>query len=77
MDYSVAVLDGILDELFAVDLARVPAKAYFVLEAIEWHAVDSCASAFYHAARGAVREILGRDDYFKWNVEILVPHEKN
>jgi hypothetical protein len=62
-DYSVAVLDGILDELFAVDLGHVPALVEFRLEEIEWHDVDSSAVAFYHAARGAVREILGRDVY--------------
>jgi hypothetical protein len=60
-DYSVAVLDGILDELYGVDLGYVAARARFTLEKIEWHAVDSCAVAFYHAARGAAREILGRD----------------
>jgi hypothetical protein len=62
-DYNVAVLDGILDELFATDLGHVPALVKFTLEKIEWHHVDSCAVAFYHAARGAVREILGRDQY--------------
>src|SRR4051794_33547045 len=62
-DYSLAVLDGILDELFAVDLGHVPARVQFTLEKIEWHDVDSSAAAFYHAARGAVREILGRDQY--------------
>jgi hypothetical protein len=62
-DYTMAVLDGILDELFAVDLGHVPARVQFTLERIEWHDVDSCAVAFYHAARGAVREILGRDQY--------------
>ena len=62
-DYSLAVLDGILDELFAVDLGHVPARVQFTLEKIEWHDVDSSAVAFYHAARGAVREILGRDQY--------------
>jgi hypothetical protein len=62
-DYTMAVLDGILDELFAVDLGHVPARVKFTLERIEWHDVDSSAVAFYHAARGAVREILGRDQY--------------
>jgi hypothetical protein len=62
-DYTVAVLDGILDELFAVDLGHVAANAHFTLEKIEWHEVDSCAVAFYHAARGAAREILGLDRY--------------
>ena len=62
-DYTIAVLDGILDELFAVDLGHVPARVKFTLERIEWHDVDSCAVAFYRAARGAVREILGRDQY--------------
>jgi hypothetical protein len=62
-DYTLAVLDGILDELFAVDLGHVPARVQFTLEKIEWHDVDSSAVAFYHAARGAVREILGRDQY--------------
>jgi hypothetical protein len=62
-DYTVAVLDGILDELFAVDLGQVPAQVQFTLEKIEWHDVDSCAVAFYHAARGATREILGRDQF--------------
>ena len=62
-DYTLAVLDGILDELLAVDLGPIPARVQFTLEKIEWHDVDSCAVAFYHAARGAVREILGRDEY--------------
>jgi hypothetical protein len=62
-DYTIAVLDGILDELFAADLGHVAGKVHFTLEKIEWHDVDSCAVAFYHAARGAVREILGRDQY--------------
>jgi|SRR5579884_1217857 len=60
-DYTIAVLDGILDELFAIDLGHVAAQVHFTLERIEWHDVDSCAIAFYHAARGAVRQILGRD----------------
>jgi hypothetical protein len=62
-DYTTAVLDGILDELLAADLGHVAAKVHFTLEKIEWHDVDSCAVAFYHAACGAVREILGRDKY--------------
>lgn len=62
-DYTTTVLDGILDELFATGLGHVAAKVHFTLEKIEWHDVDSCAVAFYHAARGAVREILGRDKY--------------
>lgn len=62
-DYTEAVLDGILDELFAVDLGHVPARIHFTLEKIEWHDVDSSAVAFYYAARGAVREILGRDQH--------------
>jgi hypothetical protein len=62
-DWTSAVLDGILDELFATDLGRVAAKVHFTLEQVECHAVDSCAAAFYHAARGAVRDILGRDRY--------------
>ena len=60
-DHTVAVLDGILDEVFATDLGHVAAKVGFILEKIEYHEVDSCNVAFYHAARGAVREILGRD----------------
>lgn len=62
-DYTVAVLDGILDELFAMGIGHVPARVQFTLEKIEWHDVDSCGVAFYHAARGAVREILGCDQY--------------
>lgn len=62
-DYTTAVLDGILDELFAADLGHVAANVRLTLEKIEWHDVDSCAVAFYHAARGAVREIVGRDKY--------------
>jgi hypothetical protein len=62
-DCTDAVLEGILDELFAVDFSHVTALVQFTLEKIEWHEVDSCASAFYYAARGAVREILGRDRY--------------
>jgi hypothetical protein len=62
-DYTVAVLDGILDELFATELGYIPALVKFTLEKIEWHDVDSSAVAFYHAARGAVREILDRDVY--------------
>ena len=62
-DYTLAVLEGILDELFATALGHVPALVKFTLEMIEWHDVDSSAVAFYHAARGAVREILGRDQY--------------
>jgi hypothetical protein len=62
-DYTLAVLDGILDELFAVDLGHVPARVQFTLEKIEWHDVDSSAAAFYHAARGAVRGILGSDQF--------------
>ncbi|MBI2809152.1 MAG: hypothetical protein HYX68_29570 [Planctomycetes bacterium] len=72
-DYSTAVLDGILDELFASNLGHVVAKVHFTLEAIEWHEVDSCAVAFYHAARGAVREILGLDTYKDHNVELPYP----
>lgn len=67
-DYTTAVLDGILDEVFAVDLGHVAARVQFTLEKIEWHDVDSCATAFYHAARGAVREILGRD-HFHSNID--------
>jgi hypothetical protein len=62
-DYTSAVLDGILDELFATGLGHVLAKVHFTLEKIEWHDVDSCAVAFYYAARGAVREVLGADKY--------------
>ena len=62
-DYTTAVLDGILDELFATDVGHVVANVRFTLEKIEWHDVDSCAVAFYHAARGAVRELLGRGSY--------------
>ncbi len=58
-NYDNAVLDGILDELYATGLGKVVAKVEFTLEAIEWHEVDSSAFAFYHAARGAVKEILG------------------
>src|SRR5690242_14973864 len=47
-DYTVAVLDGILDELFAADVGHVPARVQFTLEKIEWDDVDSCAVAFYH-----------------------------
>jgi len=71
MDYSTAVLDGILDEIFASGLGHVVANVKFTLEEIEWHDVDSCAVAFYHAARGAVREILGLDSYKNNNVELL------
>jgi hypothetical protein len=67
-DYTAAVLDGILDELFAADLGHVAGKVHFTLEKIEWHDVDSSAVAFYHAARGAVREILGRD-WFSDNID--------
>jgi hypothetical protein len=63
-----AILDGILDELFARDLGHIIAKIAFILESIEFHGVDSSATAFYHAARGAVREILGLDR-FPTNVE--------
>ena len=63
MNHTTAVLDGILDELFATGLGRVPANIHFTLMAIEWHDVDSCANAFYHAARQAVREILGLETY--------------
>ena len=69
-DYTTDVLDGILDELFAADLGPVAAKVHFTLEKIEWHDVDSCPIAFYYAARGAVRDILGRDKYpgnIAWN----------
>jgi hypothetical protein len=71
-DYTVAVLDGILDELFAVDLGQVAARVQFTLEKIEWHDVDSSAVAFYHAARGAVREILG-SDRFLGNIDYRLP----
>jgi hypothetical protein len=60
-DYTTAVLDGILDELFATDLGHIPARVKITLERIEWHDADSCAVAFYNAARGAMRDILGRD----------------
>src|SRR5437660_1543612 len=46
MDYSIAVLDGILDELFTSGIGHVVDKVHFTLEAIEWHDVDSCATAF-------------------------------
>lgn len=59
--YTQAVLDGILDEIYAVDLGPVPSRIAFTLERIEWHDIDSCRHAFYRAARGAVRDILGRD----------------
>jgi hypothetical protein len=62
-DYTMAVLDGILDDLFAVNLGPVAARVQFTLERIEWHDVDSCAVAFYHAGRGAVREILGSNQF--------------
>lgn len=62
-DYTIAVLDGILDELLANDLGGVIAGIHFILESIEWHDVDSCEIAYYRAARGAVRDILGRDRY--------------
>ena len=52
-DYSVAVLDGMLDELFAADLGHGVAKVEFTLEEIEWHDIDSCAVAFYFAARSS------------------------
>jgi hypothetical protein len=75
-DCSTAVLDGILDELFASNLGHVVAKIHFNLEAIEWHDVDSCAVAYYHAARGAVREILGLDNYNEYNVELPSPRRE-
>jgi hypothetical protein len=62
-DYTNAILDGILDELFATEPGPVAGKIHSTLEKIEWHDVDSSAVAFYHAARGAVREILGRDRF--------------
>jgi hypothetical protein len=62
-DYTEAVLEAILDELYAVELGHVPARIRLTLQEIEWHDVDSSPVAFYHAARGAVREILGRDQY--------------
>jgi hypothetical protein len=68
-DYTSAVLDGILDELFATGLGHIVAKVHFTLEGVELHAVDSCAVAFYHAARGAVREILARDQFHN-NIEL-------
>jgi hypothetical protein len=64
-----AVLDGILDELFTTGLGHIVARIDFVLESIEFHEVDSCAAAFYHASREAVREILGLDQFpsnVKW-----------
>jgi hypothetical protein len=72
-DYTHAVLDGILDELYASGLGHIVAKVHFTLEAIEWHDVDSCAIAFYHAARGAAREILGLDSFNDYNVELPSP----
>ena len=62
-DYTNAILDGILDELFATEPGPVAGKIHSTLEKIEWHDVDSSEVAFYHAARGAVREILGRDRF--------------
>src|SRR5438874_12335239 len=53
-DYTTAVLDGILDELFASGVGHVVANVHFVLEAIEFHPVDSCDAAYYLAARGSV-----------------------
>src|SRR5260370_24049558 len=49
-DYTFAVLDGILDELFATGIGHGVGTVRFTLESIEWHDVDSCATAFYHAA---------------------------
>jgi hypothetical protein len=60
---TLTVLDGVLDKLLALNLGPVPARVQFTLEKIECHDVDSSAVAFYHAARGAVRESLGRDQY--------------
>lgn len=62
-DYTLAVLDGILDELFATGIGHIVAKIDFLLESIEFHEVDTCAAAFYLAARGAVREIHGLDRF--------------
>src|SRR5262245_42261745 len=53
-----AVLDGILDELLCSDVGRVVINVRFTLHEIELHAVYSSYSAFYSAAREAVKKIL-------------------
>lgn len=54
-----SVLDGILDELFSQDISFVVTRLRIVLSSIQWHDVDSSQVAFYHAARGAMRQALG------------------
>ncbi len=58
-NYDNYVLEGILDTLLSDNL-RYVLGASFVLEQIKWHEVDSCAIAYYHAARQATEKILGR-----------------
>ena len=55
--YENEVLRGILDILLASDYNPVMGVE-FVLEAIEWHEVDSCGQGYYQAARKATEEIL-------------------
>jgi hypothetical protein len=71
-DCTVAILDGILDELFANGTGHVVANVRFTLEAVQWDDVDSSINAYYLAARGAVREILGLDR-LPYNIDSPLP----
>jgi hypothetical protein len=61
IDYTNAVLDGILDCLF-VDVGASLGKARFRLEAIEWRDDSSVPFAYYRATRECVREIFGLNE---------------
>jgi hypothetical protein len=59
-NYDSYVLDGILDVLVPFDIQPL-LGATFVLQAIEWHDVDSAAVGYYRAAKEATRQILRLD----------------
>ena len=58
--YDSSVLDGVLDVLVAFDMHPL-LGATFVLQAIEWHDVESAAVGYYRAAKEATRQILRLD----------------
>lgn len=61
-NYDDWVLHAALDVLLCSGPERLTGIA-LALEEIEWHEVDSCAVAFYWAARKAVQEIVGFDRF--------------
>src|SRR5688572_32787 len=61
-NYESAVREAALDVLLCSGSYNATGVA-LSLEEIRWHDIDSCAVAFYHAARSAVSEIAGFDAF--------------